>query len=155
MGDVSLETKFWVASRGGWDLALKPGFSLPAGDDAKGLGAGKGQAWVIGVAGHVDGPREYYLNAGYKNNSNSGGEERNIFSASAMAAHKVLPGLFAAAELAIETNADKGAASHPVQTVLGLVWETTPSLDLSAGARFGLNDSADDFGLVAGLTIRF
>ena len=31
LGDVLLEAKFGCACRRGWDLALKPGFSLPAG----------------------------------------------------------------------------------------------------------------------------
>lgn len=155
LGDVALEAKFWVAERVGWDLALKPGFSLPAGDDAKGLGAGEGQVWIYGIAGKSEGPRRYYLNAGYKYNRNSSNEEKNIFSASALGALEVLPKVLLAAELAAETNPDRSAASHPLSILLGGVWTPTPSLDLDAGVRMGLNDAADELSLILGATIRF
>ncbi|HOI41764.1 MAG TPA: transporter [Elusimicrobiales bacterium] len=155
LGDVSLEAKFWVVESRGWDLALKPGFSLPAGDDAKGLGAGEGQVWVYGIAGRAEGPRQYYINAGYKYNKNSFNEEKNIFSASALGALEILPKILLAAELAVETNTDKDAASHPVSSLLGLVWSPAPTLDLDAGVRYGLNDAADDLGFILGATLRF
>ncbi len=155
LGDVSMEVKFWVAERSGWDLALKPGFSLPAGDDAKGLGAGEGQVWIYGIAGRTDGPRQYYVNAGYKYNRNSSGEEKNILSASALGALEVLPRTLLAAELAVETNTDKDAVSHPVSSMLGLVWSPVPTLDLDVGVRYGLNDAADELSLILGATLRF
>ncbi|HBE89313.1 MAG TPA: hypothetical protein DDW67_09275 [Elusimicrobia bacterium] len=155
LGDVAMEAKFWVAERRGWDLALKPGFSLPAGNDAAGLGAGKGQVWVYGIAGRAEGPRQYYLNAGYKYNKNSINEETNVFSASALTAVEVLPRTVLAAELAVETNTDKGSASHPVTSLFGIVWSPDPSLDLDAGVRLGLNGGADDLGLLVGATMRF
>lgn len=155
LGDVSMAVKFWVAARGGWNLALKPGFSLPAGNDAKGLGAGEGQVWVYGIAGRTDGPRRYYLNAGYKLNSNSGAEERHLFSGSAAVAFEALPRTMITAELSAATNTDKNSVSHPVSSVFGLIWSPNPSLDLDAGVRLGLNDSADDLGLLVGATLRF
>lgn len=155
LGDVALEAKFWAAERRGWDLVLKPGFSLPAGNDAEGLGAGDGQVWIYGIAGRTDGPRQYHLNAGYRYNKNSVNEEKNIFSASAMGAVELLPKTLLAAELAVETNTDQSAASHPVSILLGGVWTPTPSLDLDAGVRMGLNDAADDLSLILGTTIRF
>lgn len=155
LGDVLLETKFWVAERRGWDLALKPGFSLPAGDEAAGLGAGKGQIWVYGIAGRTEGPLQYYLNAGYKYNKNSVNEETSLFSASAMGAIEVLPKTLLAAELAIKTNTDKSVASHPISALLGGVWSPYPSLDLDAGVRIGLNDAAKELSLMLGMTIRF
>ncbi|MDT8285663.1 MAG: transporter [Elusimicrobiales bacterium] len=155
LGDVALETKFWVAERRGWDLALKPGFSLPAGNDAAGLGAGKGQVWLYCIAGRAEGPRQYYLNAGYRYNRNSVNEETDIFSASAMGAVELLPKTLLAAELAVETNTDKSAASPPVSSLLGLVWSPNPSLDLDAGVRYGLNDAAEELSLILGATVRF
>lgn len=62
---------------------------------------------------------------------------------------------FWVAELAVETNTEKDAASHPVSSLLGLVWSPAPTLDLDAGVRLGLNDAADDLGLILGATLRF
>ncbi|OGR40903.1 MAG: hypothetical protein A2X35_02940 [Elusimicrobia bacterium GWA2_61_42] len=154
LGDVSLETKFEVARDKDWTFALKPGFSLPAGNEAKSLGAGKGGVWVYGIAGKTAGPRHYYLNAGYRLNRNSLDNAENILKASAAAALEVLPKTLLSAELAIETSPEKDSPSHPVTSVFGLIWSPSPSLDLDAGVKFGLNKAADDLGLLAGFTLR-
>lgn len=93
VGDVSLEAKFGAGSAAGWDLALKPGFSLPAGDEGRSLGAGKGGVWLYGVAGRTAGPLQYYLNAGFVLNRNSVGEEEHIAKASAAGCSKCCPRL--------------------------------------------------------------
>lgn len=155
IGDFTLETKFRIARKAGWVFALKPGFSLPTGDDGKGLGAGKRGVWLYGVAGKTAGPAQYYLNAGCLLNRNSSGEEEGIFKASAAAAVKVAPKTLASADLAIETNSDPAAALHPLSAVFGFIWSPSTSLDLDAGVKLGLNDAADDLGLLAGATFRF
>jgi hypothetical protein len=151
---VELEAKFAAGARRGWDFSLAPGFSLPAGDDARGLGAGENRAWFSAIAGRRDGGLQYHLNAGYTLNNGSAGEERHLFGAAAMAGAELSPKFLLAAELAVETNSGKDAASHPLYSTLGAVWYPSPSLDLSAGVRIGLNGAADDLGLLAGLTIR-
>lgn len=154
LGDVALETKFPVGDKAGWTLALKPGFSLPAGDEAKSLGAGKGGVWLYGIAGRVAGPWHLYLNAGYLLNRNSVDEEENIFKASAAAALEVAPGLMVSGDLAAETNPDKDSSTPPASGVLGLIWSPYPTLDLDAGLKLGLTEPADDVGLLLGITLR-
>ncbi|OGR81941.1 MAG: hypothetical protein A2X32_05565 [Elusimicrobia bacterium GWC2_64_44] len=154
LSDVSLEVKFPVAEKAGWTLALKPGFSLPAGDESRSLGAGEGGVWLYGIAGRQAGPWQFYLNAVYLLNRNSVNEEENIFRGSAAAVREVLPKVMVSAELGAGTNKDKSSASHPVSGVLGLIWSPYPTLDLDAGFKAGLTDSADDVGLLLGLTLR-
>jgi hypothetical protein len=154
LSDVSLETKFPVAEKAGWTLALKPGFSLPAGDESKSLGAGEGGVWLYGIAGQVAGPWQFYLNAVYQLNRNSVDEQQNIFRGSAAAVLEVLPKVMVSAELGAETNKDKSSASHPVSSVLGLIWSPYPTLDLDAGFKLGLTKPAEDAGLLLGLTLR-
>lgn len=138
LGDVLVETKFPVRGFAGWDLALKPGFSLPAGDEAKSLGAGEGGVWLYGIAGRTEGDWQYYLNAGYLYNRNSLEERTNILKGSAAAAYSFLPKWMVSADLAMETNAEKDSVSHPVSAVFGLVWSPYPTLDLDIGASFAL-----------------
>jgi hypothetical protein len=154
LGDVELAVKFPVAQKAGWTLALKPGFSLPAGNESKSLGAGKGGVWLYGIAGRTQGPMQYYFNAGYLFNRNSVDEEENILKASAAALFELLPRVLVSADLAIETNTDKNSSSHPVSSVFGLIWSPYPSLDLDAGVKLGLTKPADDVGLLLGFTIR-
>ncbi len=154
IGDVALEAKFAAGSRYGWELALKPGFSLPAGDEAKGLGAGKGGVWFYGVAGRQSGAWQYYLNAGYLFNRNSLDEDDHILKASAAAAYGFAEGWLASLDLAAEGNPDPDSSTPPVSAVLGLIWSPHRNLDLDAGFRLGLDGPADDHALLLGLTLR-
>ncbi len=154
LGDVLLEAKFQAGQRSGWTFAMKPGFSLPAGDEAKSLGAGEGGLWLYGIAGKARGPWQFYLNAGYMLNRNSVHEEEHLLKGSAAAGLKVLPDILVTAALTAETNKNERAHSHPVTSVFGLVWSPYATLDLDAGVKAGLNRSSDDFGLLAGMTLR-
>ncbi len=155
VGDLGLDVKFQLAERAGWIFALKPGLTIASGDEEKGLGSGKSAYGVYLVAGRTAGSWQYYLNAGYLLNKNKGGEKEDILKASAAAAYEVLPRTLLTADLAAETNADASAASHPLSSVFGVVWSPAETLDLDAGVRVGLNDAADDLGLLAGATFRF
>ncbi|MDD2806296.1 MAG: transporter [Elusimicrobiales bacterium] len=154
LGDVLVEAKLAAGERAGWTLALKPGFSLPAGNEAGSLGAGKGGVWLYGLAGREAGPWRFCLNGGYMLNRNSLGERENLLKGSASASRAVFSGLRASAALFALTSKDKNSRSHPLAAVLGLTWTPRPVLDLDAGARLGLNRGAEDFGLLAGLTLR-
>lgn len=154
LGDVALETKFPVGDRAGWDFALKPGFSLPAGDEGKSLGAGKGGVWLYGIAGRRSGPWELNFNAVFLLNRNTRGERENIFKGSAAAVLEAAPRLRVSAALFAETNRDKTSSSTPVSPVLGLIWSPYPTLDLDAGFKTGLTHAAPDEALLLGLTLR-
>lgn len=154
-GDVALEAKFEAGRAGDWIIAMKPGLSLPTGDEAKGLGAGRKGAWLYAIAGRTAGPWQFYLNAGYFLNRNTGGGEEHIVKGSAAAALRVAPGTVLTADLATETSADPAAAAHPLASVFGLVWSPHDYLDLDAGVKLGLNGAADGPGLLAGATFRF
>jgi len=154
IGDVGLETKFPVGEKAGWEFALKPGFSLPAGNEGQSLGAGKGGVWLYGISGRRSGAWEFWLNAGYLLNRNSLDERENIFKGSAAAVRGIAPKLKASAELAAETNRIKGSSSTPFISALGLIWSPYPTLDLDAGYRLGLTDAAADDTLLLGLTLR-
>jgi hypothetical protein len=154
LGDIPIEAKFQVAQKGDWLFALKPGFSLPAGNEAKSLGAGKGGVWLYGVAGRTAGPWQFWLNGGYLLNRNSNEERVGILKASAAALLEVLPRFQATAQLAAASNTDKSSLSHPVSAVLGLVWSPSAILSLDAGLRLGLSRAAEDYGLLGGITLR-
>jgi len=154
LGDVSLETKFLAGRAGDWTIAMKPGMSLPAGNEARSLGAGKGGFWFYSIAGRQAGPWQFYLNGGYLYNRNSVDEEKNIFKASGAAALEVLPKTLLSAELAVESTKDKTSSTHPVHSVFGIVWSPHDYLDLDLGVRVGLNPAADHVALLAGFTLR-
>lgn len=154
LGDALIEAKFKAKEKAGWTLALRPGFSLPAGDEAKSLGAGKGGVWLDGIAGKAAGAWQFYLNAGYLHNRNSIDEEKNILRASAAALLRVHARVLATAEIAAATAKDKASPSSPVTSVFGLAWSPYPTLDLDAGLKLGLTRAAENFGLAVGASLR-
>jgi len=155
MSDIAFEAKMLLGEKYGWTWLVKPGFSLPTGDEDKGLGAGKSHQWLKGVAGRTFGKLEVYVNLGWYNNANDAGEEKGILSASAAGLYEVRPGLKLALDLATETNADKSADEHPLEGMAAAVWAVNQDLDLSAGVKYGLNDAAEGHALLAGATYRF
>lgn len=154
LGDVLVEAKFPLARRGGWTLGIKPGFSLPEGDEANSLGAGKGGMWALGLASRSAGAWRFCLNAGYLYNRNSIGNRKNIVKGSASAALEILPGALAALRVFGQTSEDSTVAAVPLYAETGLVWSPYRTLDLSAGGRLGLNSGSDDFGLTGAVTLR-
>jgi hypothetical protein len=154
LGDVALEAKFEAGRAGDWTVAMKPGFSLPEGDESKGLGAGKGGVWFYTLAGREAGPWGLYLNGGYLYNRNKLGEEKNILKGSGMVMLKVLPEFKAVVDLSGETNRTKGAVSHPFYSAFGIIWSPSAYLDMSAGLRLGVTRLADDSTLLGSLTFR-
>lgn len=154
LGDVLLETKFQAGEAAGWLLALKPGFSLPAGSESKSIGAGKGGVWLYGLAGKTRKPWQFYLNAGFTLNRNSVGERINLVGASAAAALEVMPKILAAAELAAASSTDRDSLSHPITSGFSLVWSPYATLDVDAGIKLGLTRTAVSRALLAGITLR-
>lgn len=154
LGDVAMEAKFAAGRAGAWTIAMKPGMSLPAGDEARSLGAGRGGFWFYTVAGRTAGPWQFNLNGGYLYNRNSVDEEKNILKGSAAAMLEVLPKTLLSAELAVESSKNKASSTHPVHSVFGVVWSPYDYLTLDAGVRVGLNPAADHVALLAGFTLR-
>ncbi|MDD2806294.1 MAG: transporter [Elusimicrobiales bacterium] len=154
-GDLALETKLRVAEKAGWTFAVKPGLSLATGDHEKGLGSGKTDLWAYAIAGRTSGPWQFFLNAGYFLNKNSAGEEAHILKGSAAVVLEAAPRTLVTADLTTETSADPDASSHPLSSIFGVAWSPADTLDLDAGVKLGLNDAADDLGLLAGATFRF
>lgn len=155
LGDLAIESKFSVAERWGWTFALKPGFSVSSGDDKKGLGAGKSGFWTYVIAGKTSGPWQCYINAGYLLNKNFAEEKVDILKGAMAAAYDMGPETLISLDLTAETNPDSADDNPPLTSILGLVWSPYDTLDLDAGVKVGLNETADDLGLLAGVTFRF
>jgi len=154
-GDVSLEAKLLIGEKYGWVFLVKPGVSLPSGDEDKGLGAGKAQAWAYAAAGRTHGKWQHYLNAGLYHNANDADETKNVWKASAFTGYSLHEKVLLAADLAVEANTDKEASEHPATGMLGVVYYPAENLDLDLGCKLGLNDAAADQAVLAGVTYRF
>jgi hypothetical protein len=162
IGDLALQIKwrFYEMPDSGFSLALKPGLTIPTGDDEKGLGTGKVSGDVTLIATHEAKLATFHFNLGYshteyKLDEVSEASRKNIWHASVAAELNVTEKLRAVGDLGIETNSEKESDSDPAYILGGFIYGVNDSLDLDIGIRSGLNEAETDTSLLAGVTMRF
>lgn len=153
--DASFEVKWRFYEQDAFSLAIKPGLTLPTGNDDKGLGAGKATYSLFFVASQEMAPWAFHLNLGYIRNENTLDEERNLWHASVASTLAITDKLTVVANLGVESNPDKLAGTDPVFILGGLIYALTEQVDLDFGVKYGLNDPETDITLLAGLTLKF
>lgn len=66
LSDATLEIKWRFHEKDGWSFAVKPGLSLPTGNDKKGLGSGKTGYSAFFITTREEKPWAFHLNLGYR-----------------------------------------------------------------------------------------
>lgn len=155
IGDTSLDVKWRFYDQDDLNLALKPGLSLPTGNDDKGLGAGKTtwQFFFIGTQ-EVE-PWAFHLNLGYIRNNNTADERENLWHASLAGEISLGEKLRLVANIGAERSPDKEASTHPAFLLGGLIYSLTDFCDLDFGIKTGLNHAEPDYSLLAGVALSF
>jgi hypothetical protein len=154
-GDVVLEAKWRLLEQGGLSLAVKPGITIPTGDEDKGLGTGKTGCHLFLIATREAEPVALHANLGYIRNENNAGEEEDLWHVSAAAEYSVVESTRLVGNIGMEKNPDPAADDDPAFGLLGVIYSPGENIDLDAGVKFGLNDAGDDLALLAGIAIRF
>ncbi|MFZ5997119.1 MAG: transporter [Nitrospirota bacterium] len=155
ISDVSLEIKWRFYEKDGLSFALKPGITLPTGDDEDGLGAGRATYGLFFISTKELEPWAFHLNLGYIRNENEVDERKDIWHASLASELEVIKNLSAVANIGIERNTDSASDSYPVFILGGIIYSITENLDVDFGVKAGLNKSETDYALLAGMAIRF
>lgn len=155
VGDLSLDVKWRFFQQGGLSFALKPGISLPTGDEDKGLGAGKTGYRLFFIAMQTAAPWAFHGNAGYIRNENKGGAEEDLWHLSAAVEYSAAKATRIVGNIGMQRNTDPAADKDPAFGLLGLIHSPRTDLDLSFGVKAGLNDAETDLALLAGVTLRF
>jgi len=159
-GDASLEVKWRFLEKGGFSLAVKPGVSLPTGNEGKGLGNGRPPYGVTLIASQ-DFERSFlYFNVGYVHNEYKLDADRetsrgDIWSGSVAAGVKIMESLTLVADIGVETNAEKESHTWPAFLLGGFIYSIADELDVDLGVKTGLNRPETDLAAPAGVTWRF
>jgi hypothetical protein len=155
LADLTLELKWNFYNRGNLGLTVKPGLTLPTGNEDKGLGAGEigYGAFLIGSLDLT--PLMVHANLGYLRNENEAGERKNILHASLASEYAVNEKLTAVANIGLETNPDQGSDTPPAFLLGGLIYSVTDKISLDGGLKFGLNKPEVDYTILAGMTMAF
>jgi hypothetical protein len=154
ISDTSLDIKVRFYEKEGVSFTLKPGLSLPTGNDDPGAGRLGYHIFLIGTK--ESGPWTFLANVGYiRNDTDSDFDEKNIWHISAAALYALDDQWKIAADLVTERSSDKDAENDPVSTILGLIYSPIRDIDLDLGIKAGLTSSETDWSLMAGTTFRF
>lgn len=160
ISDISLEVKWRFFEREGLSLALKPGLTLPTGDEEKGLDNGRASYGLNFITTEEIKPWVFHLNVAYTHNEYKLEEDRDanrkdIWQVSLATEVEVAKNLRLVANTGMERNADKESNTHPAFVLGGLIYSLSEDFDIDAGVKAGLNKPEADYTLLAGIARRF
>jgi hypothetical protein len=153
--DASVQAKWRFYDRDGLSLGLKPGITVPTGNDRDGLGAGKMTYGMIFMASRTVAPFAIYANVGYYRNENNADQRRDIWQASLAGSVEPLKGLNLVSEIWIQSNSDSTVRTPPAYVLGGLCYSITDWASLDGAVKMGLNRQEVDRSYILGVTLNF
>ncbi|WP_446333347.1 transporter [Burkholderia pseudomallei] len=155
LGDLEIGAKWRVLERGPLSIALKPRFTMPTGDDARGLGNGRASAGAMLLAQYDVARLQVLVNAGLMYQPNRQGNLASIWQACGAIVYRATDKLRLGVDIGVSRNPKRGAGAHPAYVIAGAIYTPRDWLDVDLGYRRGLNDQIYDHALMAGLTVRW
>jgi hypothetical protein len=155
ISDTSIELKWRFYEHDGLSFALKPGITLPTGNDEKGLGAGRATSHLYFITTKEAKPWAFHINLGYIRNENKVDERINIWHVSIAGALDVFQYVKAVANIGIERDRDKASNVDPGFMLGGLIYSLSENLDFDIGIKKGLNNHGTGYSIPVGITWRY
>lgn len=152
--DTALDLKWRFYESGALSLALKPGVTLPTGDEDQGRGSGEATWGALFIASYELQRWAFHGHAGYRRNRNRLGERESLWQLAGALWFEATQALDLIVDISFDRNPDPGSSRELRQTVLGVIYGVTQDVDLDAGIRRG-NDPAIDRALLFGVTLRW
>jgi len=163
-GDSSLELKwrFYESERA--SFALKPGISLPTGDEDKGLGSGRVSLSSTLVAAYEIDPWTLLANLAYQRArfalpGDRDSNRTNVWRVSTGFEYELIEEFRLVGEAGVRSNPAKDDLFDPAATIrfamLGFIYSPSEELDLDVGVRRRLGGAASGTVLLAGATFRW
>ncbi|OGW27259.1 MAG: hypothetical protein A2X59_07490 [Nitrospirae bacterium GWC2_42_7] len=151
ISDLSVSLKWRFYERDGLSFAVKPGMTLPTGDEEE-LGEGKATYSLFLITTKELEPFTLHLNLGYIANRK---EVRDIWHFCMAGEYAATKRLKIVGNIGGETNPDSASSVHPLFVLGGLIYKLTDSFDIDFGVKAGLNKAEADYTLLAGIAFRF
>jgi hypothetical protein len=158
--DTSFELKWRFYEKNGLSFAVKPGVSLPTGDENKGLGNGKASYGAFFISTKEMEPWAVHFNLGYLRNeykleADEEANRKDIWHVSLASQVEVVKDLTVVANIGMETNSDKTSNADPAFILGGIIYSVTENFDIDFGIKAGLNKAETDIAYLAGMAVRF
>lgn len=155
ISDISVELKWRFFEKEGLGFALKPGITLPTGNEKKGLGTGKVTGSLFLISTYEIKSWAFHANVGYLRNENKLKERKDIWHASVAGEVEVIKDLKLVGNVGIERNPDKASNTHPAFILGGLIYSIKEGFDVNFGVKGGLNKPETDLTFLTGIAFRF
>jgi len=160
ISDLSLDVKWRFYEKDGLSFALKPGITLPTGNEEKGLGNGRPSYGLTFIATKELGPWVFHFNLGYKRNEyelreDNEANRKDIWHISLASEWEVVKNLKLVGNIGIERNPEKASTIHPAFILGGVIYSISENLNIDFGIKGGLNKSETYFTILAGIAFKF
>jgi hypothetical protein len=155
IGDVALDLKWRFYEDEAVRVALKPGVLFATGDVDRGFGGGRVVVGAALVATFASAGQYWNLHGGYLSNDNKAGNREDLWHLSASTVWQAAEGLQLALDASLDSPLDPAQDTWPAVLLGAVIYSPGPELDLDLGVKLGLNQSADDYGVLAGITFRW
>ena len=160
ISDMSLELKWRFYEKDRLTFALKPGITLPTGDENKGLGNGRASYGLVFITTKDIEPWAFHFNIGYTHNeyklqADKDANRKGIWHVSLASEVEVVKDLKVVANIGMERNPNKTSNTHPAFILGGIIYSITENFDVDLGVKGGLNKPETDYAILAGIAWRF
>lgn len=153
--DVGLDVKWRFYEKDNLSFALKPGLTIPTGDETKNLGAGKSTRSLYLVTSYDASPWEYHLHLGRIWNRNTLDQHESQRHISVAAGRRIGDTLKLVADYGSDSPTSKTTNLDSGFFILGAIWSLRKNLDLDLGAKWGLTSPEADITWLGGMIFRF
>jgi hypothetical protein len=162
--DSTVEIKWRFYEAGALNLALKPSFLLPTGDENRGLGTGKASWGVNFIATYEAKPWAFngniaYSDVRYKLPQDADDNRADLWRVSGGLAYSVRDDLRLVGEVGVRTNSSRNdpylPGSNGQFAMLGAIYSPTDKIDFDVGFRKSLNHAELDWTILVGATFRW
>jgi hypothetical protein len=160
ISDMSFELKWRFFEKQDLSFAIKPGITLPTGNENKDLGNDKASYSLVFITTKEIEPLAFHFNLGYTHNEYELQEvkdanRKGIWHVSLASEVELLKDLTLVTNIGMERNPDKVSNTHPSFILGGLIYSITENFDLDLGVKGGVNKPETDLAFLAGIAIRF
>ncbi len=155
ISDLAIEAKWRFYEKDSLSFALKPGLTLPTGNEDKGLGTGRSTYYLYFITSKEITPWAFHFNLAYVRNENKNGERNDIWHASLAATVEVVKKLKLVGDIGVESNSDRSFMVPPAYILGGFIYSPWENVDFGLGVKGGLTEAETDVSIRGGITWRF
>jgi hypothetical protein len=152
--DTAVDVKWRFFEKDALSLGLKPGVTLPTGDEQKGLGAGRTGWGTLFILSYEPGPLAFHAHAATSATATRRANAVRSHLSGALT-YKIMEQLKVVVDVARDTDPDPAGSLLLHYAVLGAIWSVTPDFDLDIGLKTGDKGAALDRALLLGASWRW